>query len=589
MSVFTASLAPSIPVRVGAAGRWILGLHVRSPLWAGASIRVAVPLGWTPPTLEQGPGRVTWQVTGRGLVLGEIIRRRHLQLNLTGGRLEPGDAVIVIYGDDAKGARVQPWVTDIPPAFTVEVARTADGAYVPDTAVPAVVEPGPPAYLHVVVPSATRAGLSVPVRVRALDEFGNLCSSCTDDVHLSGGDILTMRHGQADGEVSFTREGVSRIEVTAPGCGLSGRSNPCRVAADGVMPRWGDPHVHTNLSDGAGSPAFALAYARDVACLDFVAITDHDVEFHHAWFTRPLQRLSDADWAALGETIAAHRAPGRFAVLRAYEWTGRPHGDRCVYLRSDDAPICRYEPGDAPTPEALWQRLRAGSVAPALVVPHTTASGFMGTDWAAHDGDLERLVEIYSMHGASECADGPATMTDDAAGRYVRDVLARGYRVGFTAGGDMHSSQPGNPLLAIGPYRTLRHRGGLTAVFAHSVDEPAIFDAMRDRSTYATTGARILLDFSVRDARAGGAVASLAGGAVTARGAVHGTASLAEVTVVRNGEHVYVAHPRQEDFAFEWSDTPAALPTYYYLRAVQVDGHVAWSSPVWLDGPREVT
>ncbi|MDR7520022.1 MAG: CehA/McbA family metallohydrolase [Armatimonadota bacterium] len=518
------------------------------------------------------------------------MRRRHLQLNLTGGRLEPGDTVFVVYGDDVEGARAQPWVTDAPPAFAVEVDRTGGGTYVSDAVVPVAVEPGPPAHLHVVVPSGARPGASVPIRVRVLDEFGNLCSSCVDDARLPDGRTMAIRDGRADAEMRFIREGVHRIEVAVVGCGLRGRSNPCRVAADGPVPCWGDPHVHTNISDGVGSPAFALAYGRDVACLDFVAITDHDVEFHHGWFTRGQQRLSDADWAALAETIARHRVPGRFATLRAYEWTGRPYGDRCIYLRSDHAPLYRYELGDAPTPDALWQRLRAAGLASALVVPHTTASGFMGTDWAAHDGDLERLVEIYSMHGASECADGPTAMAGAVPGRYVRDFLARGYRVGFTGGGDMHSSQPGNPLLAVGPYRTLRHRAGLTAVFADRVDEVAIFDAMRRRRTYATTGARILLEFTVYDASRGAPVALAAGGPVIARGAVYGTALLAEVTVVRNGQHVYVAHPQQEDFTFEWRDPQPPLPgTYYYLRAVQADGHVAWSSPIWIDGSREDT
>ena len=39
----------------------------------------------------------------------------------------------------------------------------------------------------------------------------------------------------------------------------------------------GNLHSHTSYSDGSGTPAQAFEYARDVASIDFLAITDH----HH--------------------------------------------------------------------------------------------------------------------------------------------------------------------------------------------------------------------------------------------------------------------------------------------------------------------
>jgi hypothetical protein len=174
-----------------------------------------------------------------------------------------------------------------------------------------------------------------------------------------------------------------------------------------------------------------------------------------------------------------------------------------VYFRSDHAPIHRYEPGDADSAPALFERLRRLGPAAALAVPHTPASSFMGTRWAEHDPELEPLVEIYSMHGASEYAGCPREMIKTVPGQHVQDALARGYRLGFVAAGDTHSSQPGNPLLGFGPYRTLRHKAGLTAVMADRLDEPALFDALRARRVYATTGSRILLDVVVNGAGMG--------------------------------------------------------------------------------------
>mgnify|MGYP001555172251 CR=1 FL=1 len=46
------------------------------------------------------------------------------------------------------------------------------------------------------------------------------------------------------------------------------RSNPMVVSMTGARVFWGDLHGHSGLSDGTGTPADYLAYARDAAALD---------------------------------------------------------------------------------------------------------------------------------------------------------------------------------------------------------------------------------------------------------------------------------------------------------------------------------
>jgi hypothetical protein len=56
---------------------------------------------------------------------------------------------------------------------------------------------------------------------------------------------------------------------------------------------FGNLHSHTALSDGSGTPAEAYEHARDVAGLDFLAITEHnhaqagDIANNHALYTGP--------------------------------------------------------------------------------------------------------------------------------------------------------------------------------------------------------------------------------------------------------------------------------------------------------------
>src|SRR5262249_40562429 len=74
-----------------------------------------------------------------------------------------------------------------------------------------------------------------------------------------------------------------------------------------------------------------------------------------------------------------------------------------------------------------------------------------------------------------------------------------------------------------------------------------------------------------------------------------GTQPFDEVVLIRNGKVFRTLPVTEEKCEFEIDDTdllsqialeaPAGKPpfVYYYLRALQKDGHIAWSSPIWVD------
>ena len=63
-----------------------------------------------------------------------------------------------------------------------------------------------------------------------------------------------------------------------------------------------------------------------------------------------------------------------------------------------------------------------------------------------------------------------------------------------------------------------------------------------------------------------------------------GTADIARAVVVRNGKEVHTQPGSGRLLDFEWQDDgPLDRSVYYYVRLVQADGNMAWSSPVWLD------
>jgi hypothetical protein len=135
---------------------------------------------------------------------------------------------------------------------------------------------------------------------------------------------------------------------------------------------------------------------------------------------------------------------------------------------------------------------------------------------------------------------------------------------------------------------TLRTTGGLTAVLAPARTRAALFEALRARRCYATTGARMILDFRV-DGHVMGQEFETAAGQVHVAARIIGDGPLARLDLIRDGEivHTQPATGRVDELS-------VSLPvgegtTYVYLRAVQRDGQIAWSSPVWVTRPKGAT
>jgi hypothetical protein len=112
-----------------------------------------------------------------------------------------------------------------------------------------------------------------------------------------------------------------------------------------------------------------------------------------------------------------------------------------------------------------------------LIVPHI---GGRRADIQWHEPTLEPAIEIASQWGRFEW--------------FAMEALRRGYRVGFTGGSDDHSARQGWSA------PTLAHHGvhgGLTAFLAPELTRDAIWDALKSRRFYGTTGPRILIDLDV--------------------------------------------------------------------------------------------
>lgn len=353
---------------------------------------------------------------------------------------------------------------------------------------------------------------------------------------------------------------VKRIEVTDVA--------PTAKAAASDFIRPGEPNIyfgdiqqHSAHSDGCGSADEAYQRARWRYGDDFVALTDHESFLG--------KRTGPGEWRFLQETADRHNDPGSFATLLAYEWTGKMHpgpGHKCVYLPHRGMPLVSRDV--LPEGKDLVQRIKElGGIAS----PHHI--GWTGCDEAGHDPEGQPVWEICSCHGCYEHPDHPLGMRGEHTDQLADAMLRKGHRFGFTASSDSHGLlwHHGESRKR-DPYRT-----GLTAVLCDTLNRDAIFEALKRRRCYGTSGAKILLQATC-DAAPMGSILKANGGHIIAR--CRGTAPIVALEII--GPEGIVASA--EGSGFEATLEAEVHAPYAYVRARQEDGEMAWASPFFFEG-----
>jgi hypothetical protein len=220
-----------------------------------------------------------------------------------------------------------------------------------------------------------------------------------------------------------------------------------------------------------GTAESYFRYARDLAFIDMVGHQGNDFQ------------ITDAFWAELNRLTAEFDEPGRFVCLPGYEWSGNTGmgGDRNVFFRHEGRPIRRSShilvEGKTST-DAIYTAdalFRAVDGEDAVVIAHV--GGRYADLNYAHDGRLERAVEVHSTWGTFEWL--------------LHDAFERGYRVGVVCHSDDHKGRPGATRPGASTFGAM---GGLTCYLMPELTRDALFEALRRRRHYGTTGTRLFLD-----------------------------------------------------------------------------------------------
>lgn len=458
-------------------------------------------------------------------------------------------------------------------------------------------------HLRAYAPSQCRPGEWINILVRGEDSFSNLSSRTLEDpvVYLDG-EPVPFDLDEVEGStavrlvVQVKSPGLHRLTVRERETGEQVDTNPvaCSQAAPKWNVYWGMIHGHTEMSDGTGTLEHYFHQIRDEAGLDFGATADHD----HLWET------SETYWKATCRAAAKWNAPGQFVAFLGYEcakWRRNGDGDRNVYYLHDRRPMYRSDDPCYPTPPDLFRAIRDEQ---AIVIPHHTGHAGNFCDFKDHDPIRERLVEIFQIRGSYECSEEDGNPLPEKHKQppcpvgFVRRALALGWRVGFTAGGDDHSGHAGTerPM----GFGDRDYKAGLMCVLAAERTREAIWDALWNHRVVATSGPRMLLNYTLSGQPMGSELSAAGSPELTRQRRLeiefHGTESIKQIDVIRNNQVVHSVSPDGLDAKVQWTDeqplSDALLPAaqwcdhpfcFYYVRVVQTDGEVAWASPVWID------
>ena len=259
-------------------------------------------------------------------------------------------------------------------------------------------------------------------------------------------------------------------------------------------------------------------------------------------------------WQEIIRSAEKHNAPCKFTTFIGYEWTGAKYSGnnlhRNIIFENSSVPELPVSFYDATSREELWNKLDSECTKDCdyVVIPHNSnlSNGLMFEDPNAEDyqriADREPLIEIFQHKGASECLDeddpycdfelleytdfaakftgGDKEIPKESFARYglnrgleLKNDTANPFRFGFIASTDTHLAIPGatdevsmpghggagkslSKKLPKGlPDDIEFNPGGLAVVWATNNSRKNIFQSLKSKEAYATSGPRYIIRF----------------------------------------------------------------------------------------------
>ncbi len=453
------------------------------------------------------------------------------------------------------------------------------------------------------IPSMVSRNQRFDITLRFEDEYGNLTNNAPENT------LIELSYAQLRDNINwklfvpetgfiilpnlyFNEVGNYRLQLKNLSTKQTFFSHPIRcVDQSSRSIYWGSFHDTLGRFNPMKEIESHLRYARDEKAWQFFGLSPFETD-----------SSTSENWKIAQQQITEFNEEDRFSAFLGSQWVGQSpeEGMRQLIYLKDAKPLIRKKDTKSSTLKKIH---RSHSPKELLSIPTMTMAKGMHTNFENHFAELEPVVEIYNAWGSSECAAKEGNLyphkskkgLSEAKEGSIRDALNNNHRFGFIAGGRDHRG----PCALLNKDQ-VEYTPGITAIIAQSHSRDGLIQALHKRSSFATTGARMLIDLEIAQMPVGSMLSTKTKPGLAynrhIQGYAVGTAPLKEVILIRNGK-VYKSFELEGDtFEFTLDDQmpykECTLPTtegtpfmYYYLRATQADNHTAWASPIWIDFP----
>lgn len=331
----------------------------------------------------------------------------------------------------------------------------------------------------------------------------------------------------------------------------------------------GEFHSHTSISDGKFMPEDAYNHVRTNSNADFFTLAEHDVSYdlmNSDEFVSDWREAASDEWRFYKEGIDAFNAEQQDLVVGSgYEMTyydGTGHLN--VYNTDWRITAQSADGGTWGTGNVVWDLPTAYAriqMDPGAVSQfnHPGAQGW---------GDFNDFNHLTP--GIDEQLTMFEYKTDDYHSQWVM-ALDNGWHLSPTFSGDEHNGNwvTSNPAI--------------TGIWAVAHTQQGLYDAMRNRRTFASFDDNAVLKFSA-NGEIMGSILPAATSEVNLDVAVSDPDGEAIASIDVYSNQGVIKHSVKQA-----NDTQVSLPTadgdYFWVKAIQDDGDILVSAPIWI-GPQ---
>ncbi len=526
--------------------------------------------------------------------------------------LEAGEHLTIILGakegeQGKKGATIRAQTTaQRRKPFLLYVDPTGKGHYDDPEMFSMDIRGGELANIRILTPSFVAKNKRFDVVVRFEDQFGNLTNNAPEDtlIELSHEHLRENLNWKlfvpetgfiALPNLYFNEAGVYTIQLLNSHTKQIFRSSPIKCFSENNRHLfWGLLHGESDRFDSTENIESCMRHFRDDKAFNYYAVSPFESQ----------EETSNDAWKIMTQNVSDFDEDERFTTFLGFQWSGenKSEGTRVFVYAKENKPLLRKKDLKSNTLKKIHKSYSPKEI---ISIPSFTMGKGYEYNFENFDPDYERVVEIYNAWGSSEMTkkEGntrPITSSvssgvQESVEGSIQKALQRNCRFGFVAGGlddrgiyaDLYESEQE------------QYSPGLTAIIAPTHSREALAEALYQRSCYATTGERMIVGLYLAGVSMGKEIstAEKPGLAVNRHlsGYVAGTTKLKTVEIIRNGKVLKLYEPDQYHFEFTYDDLTALEKVcidakdkkppfvYYYLRVIQEDGHIAWSSPIWVD------